>query len=242
MQKFKEKFTKLIMGSMVWLPYVLMFSVVGSPVSTHANDFFNISGIGHINKPVVSLRQAKFKNLIEQQFDFSCGAAAVATILRYAYNKDLDEIEVLVGMSKVSDEALVREKGFSLLNIRHYIETLGLRGRGYEIPLEALPEVRIPTIALLDIRGYKHFVVVKRVVDEVVYIGDPALGNRAMPLSEFAQGWNGAIFAVVGNGFDRSTVLSKPEKPLTARKFLYDKAPITNSELLDFGFSNADLF
>ena len=38
------------------------------------------------------------------------------------------------------------------------------------------------------------------------------------------------------------TVLGRPAPPLTARKFLYDHTPVTDSELLDFGFTHADLF
>ena len=61
------------------------------------------------------------------------------------------------------------------------------------------------------------------------------------PLAEPAiLGW--AVFAILGRGFDRETVLSRPEPPLTARKFLYDHTPLTDSELLDFGFTHADLF
>lgn len=199
-------------------------------------------GLSHIKKPVTSIREGRFKNLIEQRYDFSCGAAAVATILKYAYNHDVTEIDVLQGMAKVSDEALVQEMGFSLLDIRNYVETLGLRGRGYQIPASTLHTLRIPTIVLLDIRGYKHFVVLKRVVEDMVFVGDPALGNRTMTMDDFIASWNGTIFAVVGQNFDRDTILSDPDAPLTMRKFWQDAVPLSDSDLLDFGFQYSDLF
>ena len=205
-------------------------------------NFYGIGGVGHFNKSISSMRESKFTDLVEQKHDFSCGAAAVTTILRYAYNQDIDELGVLEGLAKVSDEETVREKGFSLLDLRRYIDSLGMRGRGYEIPLEMLPRVNIPSIVLLNIRGYQHFVVFKRLIEDKVYIGDPALGNRIMTKDEFIQAWNGSIFVVIGKNFDRYTVLRQPKEGLTARKFLHSMAPVTNAELLDFGFTNADLF
>lgn len=226
-------------------PLTIIASVYSPAPLAGSVDLYNIAGrghVGHISKPVTSLRQQKFTDLVEQRYDFSCGAAATATVLRYAYGMDVGEADVLLGMASVSDEELVREKGFSLLDIRHYVETLGLRGRGYEIPPASLFEIRIPTIVLLDIRGYKHFVVLRRVVEDQVFVGDPALGNRTMTMEDFIDSWNGTVFAIVGKGFDRDTVLSRPEPPLTVHQLFYDRRPLSDSELLDFGFQHADLF
>ena len=205
-------------------------------------NFYSIGGVSHFNKPITSMRESKFTDLVEQKYDFSCGAAAVTTILRYAYNQDVTELDVLEGLAKVSDEETVREKGFSLLDLRRYIDSLGMRGRGYEIPVEMLSRVNIPSIVLLNTRGYQHFVVFKRLIDDKVYIGDPALGNRIMTKDEFIEAWNGSIFVVIGKNFNRYTVLRQPKEALTAHKFLHSMAPVTNAELLDFGFTNADLF
>lgn len=205
--------------------------------------FYGVGDIPAFNKKIVSLRENKFKNLVEQRFDFSCGAAAVTTILKYAYHIDVTELDVIKGMAEVADPEVVKEKGFSLLDIRKYVETHGLRGRGYQVDSEALAQVKIPTIVLLDLNGYKHFVVLRRVAGDTVFVGDPALGNRAMPFDEFVSNWNGTIFAVVGKGYDRDTVLSYPEPPLTARRHLFDNySPATTAELLDFGFKHTELF
>lgn len=204
--------------------------------------FYGLADVPQFSKPVTSMRERRYKDVVQQRFDFSCGAAATATILRYAYSFEVSEVDVILGLSRVADEAVAREKGYSLLDIRHYVETLGLRGRGYDLPAEMLSRLRIPVIALLDLRGYRHFVVVRRVTEDSVYVGDPALGNRVIPMDDFKKSWNGAVFAILGRGFDRETVLTRPDPPLTARKFLYDHTPVTDSELLDFGFTHADLF
>ncbi|BFM16802.1 C39 family peptidase [Maricurvus nonylphenolicus] len=225
----------LILAVVIWLTDI---------AAVKAGDvrFYNMAGMQQFSKPLVSIREGRFKHLESQQHDFSCGAATVTTILKYAYHLDLNEQDVIRGMWQVSDPELVKTKGFSLLDIRRYVETLGLRGRGYHVSNDALDQIRIPTITLLDLKGYKHFVVLKRVIGDTVYVGDPALGNRTMKRQVFLDSWNGTIFAIVGKGFDRSTVLSRPEQPLTAKRFLFDKSPISKSELLDFGFTASDMF
>ncbi len=195
-----------------------------------------------IQKDVQSIRERRYENLIEQQTDFSCGAAAVATILKYAYGQDVTELEVLEGMLKVADVEEVQRRGFSLLDIKNYIESIGMRARGYQIDSETLDGVSIPTIVLLDIKGYKHFVIMKKASDDRVYVGDPALGNRIMDREEFLKSWNNIVFAVIGSNFDRNTVLLNPAQPLTARKLHDVFAPVPKHKLIDFGFRNADFF
>ncbi|MEK6771660.1 MAG: C39 family peptidase [Pseudomonadota bacterium] len=200
-----------------------------------------LPGGGIYHKNIVSLREAKFTNLITQQTDFSCGAAALATILRYVYGRDLGEADVLTGMMRIANPEVVKEQGFSLLDIKNYVETIGLRGRGYRLTAEQLAQVKIPVIVLLDIKGYKHFVVVKKTTPEKVYIADPALGNKVMTREEFVAGWNGIVFAVIGRGFDRQSVLLNPPEPLTVRRASL-RSPVSDAELIDFGFTRAELF
>lgn len=200
-----------------------------------------LPGGGTIHKSIVSMREARYTDVVQQNTDFSCGAAAVATILKYAYGQNVTERDVIEGMFRVSDPKAARERGFSLLDIKHYVQTLDMRGRGYKMSMDDLARIRVPTIVLLDIKGYKHFVVLKRVKNGRVYLGDPALGNKVMAMKEFAAGWNGIVFAIVGRGFDRRTALLTPPEPLTVRRSGL-QTPLTDAELLDFGFTHADLF
>ncbi|MFA6179485.1 MAG: cysteine peptidase family C39 domain-containing protein, partial [Candidatus Methylopumilus sp.] len=140
-----------------------------------------------------------------------------------------------------SDPELVRQKGFSLLDIKRYAQSLGMRARGYNVKPETLEKIRIPSIVLLDYKGYKHFVVLKKATAEKAYIADPALGNRIMKRSEFDADWNGIIFAVVGQGFNRDTVLLRPKEAVTARNLVNTYRPLTDAELFDFGFIRADM-
>jgi uncharacterized protein len=188
-----------------------------------------------VHKPIESFKERKFRELIRQGTDFSCGAAAVATIFNYAYGRHTSEQQVLVNMLKVSDARVVRTRGFSLLDMKRYVEAIGMRGDGYQVPFESLYELKVPAIVLLDIRGYKHFVVLRKARDGYVQIGDPALGNRMMWRKEFEQAWNGIVFAILGDNYDQNNILARPAEPLSARKLYAQRSPVYNAEIYDFG-------
>lgn len=194
-----------------------------------------LPGGGLLHKPVVSVKEARFSNLIRQETDFSCGAASLATILKYACGRDVTERQILIDMVKVSDPKEIARRGFSLLELKKYAETIGMEGLGFQVPRENLPKIKMPTIVLIDIEGYKHFVVLKTVRDEVAYLADPALGNTSMTLDEFMASWNGIVFAVVGADYDAETVLTEPIKTASAREHLGDYAPFATIETREYG-------
>ncbi|MBT2372451.1 C39 family peptidase [Pseudomonas fluorescens] len=195
-----------------------------------------------IYKKVESIRERRFANLVEQKTDFSCGAAALATILRQAYWMDVDEDHVIKGMLVNADQDLVRTQGFSMLDMKRYLESIGMRARGYRIGPDTLITVRIPVVVLLEIRGYKHFVVMQRADKDWVYIGDPVLGHKRYSKDDFVKGWNGIVFAILGEGYDKANVLLASPTPLTAKNKLNEFSPVRDSELMDFGFIQSDFF
>src|SRR3954453_60384 len=103
----------------------------------------------YLSRPVRSWKAMKFDHVVKQQTDFSCGAAALATIFNYAYGRRTTEAQVLVNMLKLSDPAVVREKGFSLLDLKRYVKAVGMTGEGYKVPYQALMDLKVPAIALL---------------------------------------------------------------------------------------------
>jgi predicted double-glycine peptidase len=193
-------------------------------------------------KSVESFRERRFSDLVEQKTDFSCGAAAMATLLNEAYGWSLSEAEVILGMLAQADADKVRSQGFSMLDMKRYAQTLGLRARGYRIESNKLTEIKIPVIVLIEVRGYKHFVIMQLSADGWVYIGDPVLGHKKLPLDEFAKGWNGIVFAMIGPGYNRDNDLLSPPEPLTARHRFNHYQPVEDAELMEFGFIQSDFF
>ncbi|QIQ85687.1 C39 family peptidase [Erythrobacter sp.] len=185
---------------------------------------------------VTSWKEMKFENLVRQRTDFSCGAAALATIFNYAFGRETSEQQVLVNMLRVADPDVVRKKGFSLLDMKTYAQSVGYEAEGYRVDYATLEQLEVPTIVLLDIRGYKHFVVVRRTWPDRVAIGDPALGNLTMERAKFEEAWNGILFVVSGEGYLPDNILINPPEPLSAKRLLELTATMPGAEVAEFGF------
>jgi predicted double-glycine peptidase len=196
-------------------------------------------GGGIVDKSVHSWKAMKFNDLVAQQTDFSCGAAAAATIFNYAYGKNTTERQVLVNMLKVADPDIVREKGFSLLDMKNYAEAIGMSGEGYSLEFHALRQLKVPVIVLLNIKQYKHFVVLRKVVGDQVFVGDPALGNRTMGRKDFEAAWNKVVFVFLGEGYVADNILTNPPPPLSAARLFGLRSPVLNAEIYDFGLGPA---
>ena len=157
------------------------------------------TGIGDFSMPVASMEDRRFATVIRQRYDFSCGSAALATLLRYHYGGAQDEETVFRGMWSEGDRAQIRRLGFSLLDMKRYLSTLGYKADGFQVTLDEVAKAGVPGIALINLNGYKHFVVVKGVSDDEVLAGDPSLGLKPIPRAEFQKAWNGVYFALNTN-------------------------------------------
>ena len=147
--------------------------------------------------PVRSLASMRTGATVLQQYDFSCGSAAVATLLTHHYGHPVSEQEVLEAMYATGDQAKIRKEGFSLLDMKRYLHGLGYAADGFQQPLDRLAEARLPAIVLVDDKGYQHFVVVKGLRDGRVLLGDPARGTVALSRAEFDKRWVGGLLFVV---------------------------------------------
>lgn len=160
------------------------------------------SPAGDFRVPVTSLKQARFKTVIRQQYDFSCGSAAVATLLTYQFGQPVSEADVFKRMYARGDRPRIRREGFSMLDLRNYLHSRGLQADGFELPLDKLIEENLPAIVLITERGYRHFVVIKGMRNGRVLVGDPAMGTRMMPRETFEQAWTNGVLFVVHNRRD----------------------------------------
>ena len=137
--------------------------------------------------PVVSMRERLWQSVVQQERDYSCGAAAIATLLTYHYRRPTDEAEVFNAMYAAGDQQKIVNQGFSLLDMKNYLETEGFVADGFRVTLDQLANAAIPAIVIVVIRGYRHFVVVKGVTDKTVLVGDPALGLKEYSRDEFEE-------------------------------------------------------
>lgn len=157
---------------------------------------------GAYKVPVTSLKEARFAAMVRQQYDFSCGAAAVSTLLTFHYRFPVSEQSVFEEMFALGDAAKIKREGFSLLDMKRYLEAHGFEANGYHATIDRLVGVGVPAVALINERGYNHFVVIKGVRDQRMLIGDPSGGTKMMPRSKFESIWVNGILFVVTNRKD----------------------------------------
>lgn len=154
---------------------------------------------GAYRVPVSSWKEERFRATIRQQYDFSCGSAALSTLLTYHYAYPVSEQTVFAEMFERGDRQRIQRQGFSLLDIKMFLERRGFQANGYEASLDKLASAGIPAIVLLKENGYSHFVVVKGMREGRVLLGDPAGGTRVMARDHFEQLWANRILFIINN-------------------------------------------
>lgn len=144
--------------------------------------------------PVRSLLEMRQRNVVLQQWDLSCAAAALATVLRYQFGEPVTERSVALGLIEreeyIANPDLVRiRQGFSLLDLKRYVDNLGYEGIGLgQLQFQDLLE-RAPTIVPVNLQGFPHFVIFRGATGNTVLLADPAFGNTTLSVEKFKDAW-----------------------------------------------------
>lgn len=154
----------------------------------------NIAGsFGRFQVQAKSLQELGWDRVVRQQYDFSCGSAAVATLLTYHYDRDTSEAEVFEWMIRAGDAEQIQRHGFSMLDMKLYLDRQGLNADGFRISLDDFVRIGVPAITMVNTAGYKHFVVVKGIDEHHMLVGDPAAGTLVVPKEHFERLWSGTV-------------------------------------------------
>ncbi len=162
-----------------------------------------LPGANPIAIRVTSFKEHHFLATVRQQYDYSCGSAALATLLSYQYQNPVSEQEVFRVMWKNGDQQKIRREGFSLLDIKQYLVSNGYSADGYEATLDKLAKAGIPAIVLIRDNGYNHFVVIKGISKDKVAVGDPSVGARIIAREQFEKMRLNHILFVINNASDK---------------------------------------
>ena len=221
---------------------VFAFGVVGITATTPSAQI-SVSGNGlRIGVPGASLKRLRDQHVVKQQLDFSCGAAALATLLRYGFNHEVTERQILQDLfNQLSDDEkkTAQGVGFSLLDLQRVARARGYAAEGFRLDRDQLTMLGGPVIVFIEPHGYKHFAVLRGIRGGRVYLSDPSLGNVRMPLYAFLDRWlqddnKGIIFVVepksgVVKGSDFLTLTNvgsvQPEI-VAARELMAVRAPL----------------
>jgi predicted double-glycine peptidase len=154
-------------------------------------------------------------HIIKQQFDYSCGSAALATLLNYYIGEKLTERQVIAGLVEYGDKKQIeRLRAFSLLDMKRFVEKLGYHGTGYKADIADLKTLGKPCIVPMEIFGYQHFCVFRGIFQDHVFLADPYMGNISFPVEEFRKMWQHNVAFVVTDGEIVNSALMLKEEDL----------------------------
>ncbi len=187
------------MNSRIFHIFFLAGILAFIPINSAHAATFTAAGI-RLTKDIKPLRTIKRSNVISQSLDFSCGAAGLSTLLNFYLGDQVSEEEIIEELlTTVPIEKVKQRKGFSLFDLKTFAEARGYEVTGYQMDFEFLKSLGVPVLVPIKFRNYSHFVVVRGVVGDRVFIADPAAGNMSMKVGKFEQIWAGGIGLVIKN-------------------------------------------
>ena len=149
---------------------------------------------------VKSWKAMRDAGIVKQDYDFSCGAASIATLLNRQYGLTYSEKEILELLSKEAQETWKA----SFADMQKIMPSLGFRAEGYAVSFEQLQQLRAPVIVYLRYRNNDHFSVLYGIDGETVLLADPSLGHVSLSRAQFLDAWKtrdshlrGKILAIV---------------------------------------------
>jgi predicted double-glycine peptidase len=172
----------------------LLFFLLFIHFKAQAIELSGFSVGGNYSIPVVSFNERKFTTVYKQKYDFSCGSAALASLLTFHYEDDISEQSVFIDMYQKGNKSKIQQQGFSLLDMKYFLERRGYRSDGFRMSLDNL---KVPAITIINNNGYLHFVIIKGASNTEVLVGDPSVGVKVVPRNDFIKMWEKRILFLI---------------------------------------------
>lgn len=156
------------------------------------------------SRKVRNYRELKRQNIVMQRRDYSCGAAALATVARYYWGDNVDEEFFLAILDHLltAEEAKERvENGLAMADLRRAAVEAGYTAVVGKVSFEKLTESKVPLVVGITVEEYDHFVVYRGTDGIYVYLADPIRGNLRIRAHVFIKQWQkNAILAIAKPG------------------------------------------
>lgn len=144
------------------------------------------------------------QDVVMQRRDFSCGAAALATVFKYYWREAVTEelfLTLIAGRLSLAELKERVQNGLTLSDLKRAAEAVKFSAVIGRLTIEKLADSKLPLIVGITVNDYDHFVVVRGVVGEYVYLADPIYGKQRVLINQFEKSWQeNAILAVIKPG------------------------------------------
>lgn len=141
----------------------------------------------------VPWKEIRDSGVVKQTLDYSCGLAALATLLTFYFQDAVSEAELLEDLREASLQAGTdidwKRAGVSFSLLHQLARERGYVAVGVAIESHQLAHLKVPAIAAMVHDGSAHFTVLRRYQSARAYLADPSWGNTALPRREFLDQW-----------------------------------------------------
>ena len=171
-------------------------------------------------------KEVRYAATVRQALDFTCGGAALATVLKYYWGRSTSEAQVLaVLQTRYPDPGVWKAKihdGFSFDDLEFAAKAYGFKAQGGRISAEDLGSLSGPVIVHLDKGSFQHFSVLRKMHEDQVYLSDPILGLVTLPIDRFKKEYTGAAMAIwiEGRPLPVATSLGVVRSGISAQRFV----------------------
>jgi predicted double-glycine peptidase len=156
------------------------------------------------NAQITSWKALNEQHIIMQKYDYSCGAASLATLMKYYFNEEINEQKLLDYIKTVFNKQeykRIEKDGLSFLELEKISRSRGYQSANVRLKLSALKQLSGPVIVFLKTKDYRHFAVLRGVREDRVFLADPSRGNIRLSIKEFTKEWKGETFVLGKAGF-----------------------------------------
>ena len=166
---------------------IIMVINLNANITLHQKEF-------SVTKHIKSWIEFKNENLTRQKYDYSCGSASLSTVLKYFYDLNISEKDILDTVLKSKglnnkEKKKFEDSDFSLsfLDLAKFSNLKGYKAIGLALDLNSLKKLKAPVILFVKIRDNEHFTVYKKMDENYVYLADPSFGNIKVKISKFKE-------------------------------------------------------
>ncbi|MEN4018792.1 MAG: C39 family peptidase [Methanobacterium sp.] len=133
----------------------------------------------------LTIPQIDTSGIVMQSSDFSCGPAALATVLNnLGVHATEQELIVLAGTDS---------SGTTMHGLSEAAKAKGLSATGMKLSVD---DLRPNNIVHIILDGEGHYSVIREVSENSVYLADPSLGNIEMTREKFAEVYTGNALVI----------------------------------------------
>ena len=152
-----------------------------SVTSTQATDAHDLNETSEN----LTIPQKDTAGIVMQSTDYSCGPAALATVLQnMGFNSTEQELMVLAGTDT---------SGTTMHGLAQAAQSKGLSATGMKLSVD---ELRPNNIVHIILDGEGHYSVVREITNESVRLADPSLGNIVMSREKFNEIYTGNALVI----------------------------------------------